>query len=158
MVDRSPTIEHIERGVEYAMGWGEISLRPGVVLWRYGHAGRVLRPALRFTDICDREVLSIRRASLHPADFAMTASGRTVGTIRRLSVLRTRYEVRFDEGPTWQVHVRLFRVHHHAISSDGAQIFIRFDRAYWFALTEPRSDDPRMLMALAFISMTTGGG
>jgi hypothetical protein len=148
-----PTQEHINHGVEYCFDFdGTVSCRSGDICWLFDVRGGFFDSPCEFREPTGAPVMTVRKVGFLSGTFEMAEQGTRVGMVRRLNALRTRYRIELPDGLVWEVRVPLYSMHFHAKSNGGAQIFLLLQRGpRWFALTEPRSNEPRILMALAFI-------
>jgi len=106
-----------------------------------------------FLDPTGQSVLRILRVSVLPSRFDLIDQSSSVGSITVRGLLRNRYEIELENGPSWCLRVRLFTSHFHGTSSDGRKLLgaVGSSLKQWHTLTERGSDDPRLLCALAFI-------
>jgi hypothetical protein len=106
-----------------------------------------------FIDPTGRPAFYIRRVSLVPSRFELIDESSSVGRISVRGLLRNRYEIELENGPFWRLHFPLFTIHSQGTSSDGRKLLgaVGSSLMQWYALTEPGSDEPRLLCALAFI-------
>lgn len=83
----------------------------------------------------------------------MTEGDARVGQITRTSALRNRYTIELGDQSVWTFRMPLFKIHYYGVATTGAQVFVVVGGSHmeWYVLTDQRSDDPRLLCALAFI-------
>jgi hypothetical protein len=143
------------------------------------------RPPVIFTDFEGSEKLRIVRASRFPLTFEILApmkipsqdqsraelgcsetpkeksshrESQRVGTIRRITLLRTKYTISLDGDAHWipvhlTFHMPLFKTRFRGRSREGHCVWarIRGSQRDWHILREPSLNHPYLLHALAFI-------
>src|SRR5487761_1092453 len=100
------------------------------------------KPELLMLDREEREVLRIRRRRRIPPCFDLIEKGQHVGTIRLRSVLRNRYTLTMNGGPTWTFRMPLFTVLFYGESSIGTRLWVLMaHKTEWHLLIQAQADD-----------------
>jgi hypothetical protein len=167
----APSPEDIERGVQYSFQLGDaldcpcaILAEPGMATagWHCGTEPRrspfsplnlLRKPDFVLMDHEERVVLRIRRKSRVPPRFDMIQNGQVVGTIGLRSILRNKYAIALNAGPTWTFRMPLFTICFHGESTAESRVWVAVgpSKRQWNLLAQPGTDDVRLLAGLAFI-------
>ena len=119
--------------------------------WRLRHP--LKRPDFFVTELDTKDEVIIRRASYIPSVFNIIEGGRTVGTIRMLSMLRNKYSISIDDVKTWTFRMPLFTIFFFGESKEGAEIWVRVgpSERQWNILIKPGVVQRPLVVALAFV-------
>jgi|SRR5579872_1191346 len=111
------------------------------------------RPDFVATEQDNKDEVVIRRGSLIPSVFNIIERGRTVGTIRMVSMLRNKYSISIDGGKTWTFRMPLFTILFFGESKEAAEIWVRVgpSERHWNILIRPGVVQRPLVAALAFI-------
>jgi hypothetical protein len=164
-----PDASDLERGAQYIFQIGRESDSPGVILgepgvmrWQYQTRPRrsawsplnlFKKPDFIVTDPEGREILQIRRVKRFPPTFEIVENNQVVARIARQSILRNKYTIEFNSGPTWTVRMPLFSISFRSESTVGTRVWmwISSSKMQWSILAEPGTDSVHLLSGLAFI-------
>ena len=165
----TPSAGQVEHGAEYKFlidntpkDWGEIYVKPGVIRWRYETEPKrgshsplniIRKPDFVLLDDTRQEVVRILRKTRLPARFKIVQSGRAIGEIARRSILRNKYSIEYEGGPTWLFRMTLFSVYFPGISSTGnrAWVVVGPSKRQWNLLVEREADSVLLIASLAFL-------
>lgn len=155
-----------ESGSEYGFrcttdGNGEIFNHTGQVRWRFrtkrrnGILGYMFLDFSEFLFSIEPEnwsICIISSQTLLKKTFFMSDHGASVCEIRRLGLLAKTYEIKFNSGAIWHIHIPLFSRFYEGVSNSGARINIQLLRHdTWHVRIFSDCEDIRLLAALAFI-------
>lgn len=165
----APDENEIERGNKYVFQIDDTRAAPGVIFteprniqWRfecqprrstYSPLNLVSKPDFVLFDTQNREILRVIRERRLPPRFRIVEHQRTVGKISLRSILRNKYGIEFDGGPTWLFRMTLFSVCFPGVSSAGTRLWVRVgpSKREWNLLVPPEADHLYLLAGLAFI-------
>ena len=113
----------------------------------------VFKSDLIVTDPAKAEVLRIRRVGHLIPRFEMIENGRSVGSIRYHSPLRTSCSIRFGEGVAWEMRQPLFTIFFSGASNRSERVWIMVgpSKRQWNVLVSSDALNVYLLSALALM-------